>query len=233
MQRLNRLILVFAVLFALFLLAPAVLSQQFGPYTLMKNGDVFDLLTPLVLIPLYWLLFQIRRDLVPSQSETIVFLVLAAAWAMGQGMHLAGNSIGHLLKEMPESDAFRLTDFYDETLSHIIWHLAIAGLTLLILYRQWHNPFWERGRVAVAVIVAGVLYGLTFTLITLEATTTWLGIPLALLVSLFGLIWGRNQFGRQPLLAFYFIGFVLATLCFAGWWIYWGGLPEPSAIWGF
>lgn len=57
MQRLARLTLIFAILFAVFIIAPAFLNGQFAPYPLLKSGDVLDLLTPLVLIPLYWLLF--------------------------------------------------------------------------------------------------------------------------------------------------------------------------------
>jgi len=52
MSRLTRLILVFSVAFAVFFVGPLVLSSQFGPYPLMKLGDVLDLLAPVVLIPL-------------------------------------------------------------------------------------------------------------------------------------------------------------------------------------
>jgi len=139
--RLSRLILAFALLSMVLFLGPALLSQQFGPYPLMRNGDVFDLLTPLVLIPLYWLLFQIRRDLTPTQWEITAFLILAVLWVMGQGMHLGANSISHLMEEMKHSDAYMLTHFYDETLSHYLWHVGIVGLSALLLYRQWRNPF--------------------------------------------------------------------------------------------
>jgi hypothetical protein len=56
MKRLSFLSLVFAILFAVFFLGPPFLNMQFSLYPLMKIADVFDLLTPLVLIPLYWLL---------------------------------------------------------------------------------------------------------------------------------------------------------------------------------
>ena len=58
MKRLSFLILVFAILFAVFFIGPSLLSQRFSPYPLMKIGDVFEILTPLVLIPLYWLLYR-------------------------------------------------------------------------------------------------------------------------------------------------------------------------------
>ena len=62
----------------------------------MKNGDVLDLLTPLVLIPIYWLLFQIHPHRPPSQQQMLVFLLFATLWIQGQGMHLVADSIGHL-----------------------------------------------------------------------------------------------------------------------------------------
>src|SRR4051794_15386732 len=91
----SRLILIFAIVFAILIINPAFLSQQFAPYPLLKWGDVTDILTPLILIPLYWLLF--RQGNPPSTLENILFLVFAAFWVEGQGMHLGANSIGHLL----------------------------------------------------------------------------------------------------------------------------------------
>ncbi|MGB9299191.1 MAG: hypothetical protein WCD51_01215, partial [Anaerolineae bacterium] len=85
MSRLSRLILVFSVAFAVFFMGPPVLSTQFGLYPLMKLADVFDLLTPLILIPLYWLLYQVGQEKRPGLRESMVFMVLAALWVQGQG----------------------------------------------------------------------------------------------------------------------------------------------------
>jgi len=93
MQRLAWLALIFALLFAICIVAPAFLNRQFPPYPLMKLGDVLDVVTPLVLISFYWLLFQINQDHTSNHKETLVFLGLAALWVEGQGMYLAANSI--------------------------------------------------------------------------------------------------------------------------------------------
>src|SRR5258708_35691080 len=122
MTSLSRLTLVFAIAFAFFIIGPALLSQQFGPYALMKTGDVLDVLARLALIPLYWLLFQAGRQ-TPSLRETVAFLLLAAVWTEGQGMHLSANSIGHLVEKSATSDVYTLTHFYDEILSHYLWHI--------------------------------------------------------------------------------------------------------------
>ena len=43
MQRLAHLTLIFAILFAVFIIAPAFFGDRFAPYPLMKNGDVLSL----------------------------------------------------------------------------------------------------------------------------------------------------------------------------------------------
>lgn len=230
MLRLSRLTLLFALLFTVMIVSPALLSNQFGPYSLMKTGDVVDLLTPLILIPLYWLLFQLDPAQKPRQKETIAFLVLAAAWASGHGMHLAANSIGHLLQSAEGSDVYRLTYFYDEDLSHFIWHTGIIGLSALLIYRQWLHPFGSEAEGVGLVVAAGLLYGLTYFLTIIEAGTVVLGVPFAALVAVGGVVLGRDRFRQGPLLRFFFIAYLLATLLFAGWALYWGGLPEPSAV---
>jgi hypothetical protein len=227
---LSRLILVFSVAFAVFFMGPPVLSTQFGLYPLMKLADVFDLLTPLILIPLYWLLYQVGQDKKPSLGEGAAFMLLAALWVQGQGMHLAANSIGHLLEEMTGTAAYILTYFYDETLGHILWHSGVMGLSALLLIRQWRNPFsGERASLGL-LLPAGIIHGLTFFVIVIEGGTALLGIPFALIAILAGLIWGRGKLREQPLLLFFLVSYVVAMLFFAGWGIYWGGLPEFSAL---
>ena len=230
MSRLNRLILAFSVAFAVFFMVPPFLSSQFGPYPLMKLADVFDLLTPLVLIPLYWLLYQVGQDKKTSLGEGVAFMVLAALWLLGHGMHLTANSIGHLLKEVTGSDAYILTYFYDETLGHILWHSGVMGLSALLLVRQWQWPSsGERASLGL-LLPAGIIHGLTFFVIVIEGGTALLGIPFALIVILAVLIWGRGNLREQPLLLFFLVSYVVAMLFFAGWGLYWGGLPQFSEL---
>ncbi|NIN68601.1 MAG: hypothetical protein GTO63_28625 [Anaerolineae bacterium] len=230
MPRLNRLILIFSVAFAVLFVGPSTLSSQFGPYPLIKLGDVLDLLTPLVLIPLYWILYQVGQDEKPGLREGVAFMVLAALWVLGHGMHLAANSIGHLLREMVGSDAYVLTYFYDETLGHILWHSGVIGLSALLLIRQWQNPFTGERASLGLLLLAGIIYGLTFFVIVVEGGTALLGIPFALIVIVVGLVWGKDKLREQPLLFFFLVSYVVAILFFAGWGLYWGGLPEFSAL---
>jgi hypothetical protein len=230
MQRLRRLIIIFAVLFALFILKPLPPSQPFKPYILMDGKDVFDLLTPLVLIPIYWLLFQIDRARAPTQRETIVFMVLAALWVEGQGMHLAGNSIARLSASLSGTDIERLIYFYDEVLSHYMWFSGVMGLSALLMYRQWKNPFSTTVSGLGLEIGGGILHGLTFALMVLEGQLVLLGLPFSLLVAVFGLIWGRGKLRQQPILTFFFVAYVVAAAFFLFWRLYWGSFIEPLDV---
>jgi hypothetical protein len=235
MARLYRLTLLFAVLFVAFFVAPAYLGAPFGPYPLMKTADAFDLLTPLVLIPVYWLLLELRPETPPSRGENLAFLVLAVLWVAGQGMHLAANSIGHLLTGMESSEAYTLTAFYDEALSHYLWHFGVIALSALLLYRQWQHPFTGeslsvKGGSLLLGIVASIVYGFAFFLIVIEGATLPMGFPFAALVALFGLIRGRSRFRSQPLHLFFTLAYLVALLFLVGWGIYWGGWPEFSEV---
>ena len=120
----SSLIFLFAFAFAFFLLVPPLLAQPFPPYPEMHWADVLDIATPLVLIPLYWLLFTDAGRIVRSRTASIVFLMLAALWVEGQGMHLAANSVGNLLGGAGGTIG-GLVHFYDEILAHYLWHAAI------------------------------------------------------------------------------------------------------------
>jgi len=163
-------------------------------------------------------------------SGITAFLVFAAFWAAGQGMHLAANSIGHLLKGMESSDIYKLTYFYDEVLSHYLWHLGVVGLSAIIIFRQWKYPFAGEKAPLWLITLAGVIHGFSFFSIVLEGGTAPLGITFSVLVILFGLIWGRKRMSQQPLLIFFFISYAIAIILFIGWGIYWRGLPQFSEV---
>jgi hypothetical protein len=196
----------------------------------MKSADVFDLFTPLAIIPAYWLLFDLKPGSPPGRRDTLIFLVIAALWVLGQGMHLAANSIGHLVTDPKTSDLYRLTYFYDERLSHILWHGGILAMMFLLLSRQWRHPFTRESGGTALRVSAGIIYGVTIFLAEIEGGTVAIGFPAATLVLLFGLLWGRKALASQPLLLFFFVACALLVACFTGWGIYWGGWPEPSQV---
>lgn len=230
MKRLSGFVVVFSLLFLVFFMGPPLLNMQFSPYPLMKVGDVLDLFTPLVLIPLYWSLYWFGGNRVVGLRGSLIFMVFAALWVAGQSMHLAGNSLGHLMEGMKSTDVYRLTIFYDEVLSHYLWHFGIFALSALLIYRQWRDPLVEGQTLPWTVILAGIIYGFAHFMIVIEGATAPVGVPFAVLTVLFILVWGRKNLRQQPLLVFFLTVYLLALVLFLCWGIYWGGLPEFSKV---
>lgn len=229
MQRQSRLTLIFTIAFAVFIVTPAFLGGPFPPYPRMSGGDALDLLTPLVLLPLYWRLFRTASERPPTGRQVLLFVGLAALWAEGQGMHLVANSIGRLTQAMADQPAGALTHFYDERLSHYMWHLGLVGLSALLIHRQWTAPGDRRSGLGLTA-AAGILHGFNYFITVVEATTAPLGVPFAIGVVGFTLLKGRRELRRQPILAFFFVAYLMASLCFLGWGLYWRGLPEFSEV---
>jgi hypothetical protein len=225
----TRLILIFAFTFAAFFILPAFLDFPFPPYPLMRVGDAFDLLTPLVLIPLYWALFVRVSPESPKQATVIAFLLLAALWVLGQGAHLAANSIGHQLEELKNTEAYTLTYFYDEVLSHYLWHLGIFGLMALLMVTDARSRAGDGGRL-LAQLPAALIYGFTFFLIIIEGQTWPIGLPFAAIASLTPLVFKRRELSGKPVLGAFTLAHLVALILIVGWWIYWGEPIEFSAV---
>lgn len=233
MKRFSLWTLLFAILSLVFFILLVFFRTPFPPYPLMSYQDAFDLLTPLVLIPVYWVLFVKSASRPPSMAGEVAFLVLAALWVEGQGMHLSANSISNLMEalarrgliDLNANDVFRLTYFYDELLSHSLWHAGALGLAALLVWREWRHPagplttWW-------ATALAGLIYGFVLFAITIEGQTVWMGLPFSILLTLFGLVWGRKRLSHQPVLAFFVMSCAFAALLYIGWGLYWGGFPQ-------
>ncbi len=237
MKRLSLLTLTFAILSLLFIILLVFLRFKFPLYPLVSYQDAFDILTPLVLIPIYWLLFRYAARDGSVVAEEIGFLVLAAVWVEGHGIHLSANSIDNLIEALARNgaidikgtDIYRLSYFFDERLGHYLWHIGMLGLAALLIYREWRRP---AGAATIwwATILAGIVYGFSYFAIFIEGQTVALGLPFAIIVVLLALIFGRRKLAQQPVLAFFFVACLLAFLLFGGWWLYWGGFPQFSDV---
>lgn len=226
----NRLLVAFSVAFVVFMILPSFLSAPLALFPLMKVEDAFTLLTPVVLIPLYWLLLKQAAGDRITGGAMLLFLILAVLWVDGHGIKLAANSIGRLFNEEGTDPLAQLTYFYDETLGHYYWHIGLVALSVLLVTLELRNPsvspvgsLWGLG-------IAAVLYGLAFFMIVVEGQTGPLGVPFAAVFSVTSVLWARNRFGSKPILTFFFIGYVTALVLFAVWGIYWRGLPEFSEV---
>lgn len=219
--------LAFAIAFIVLFLAPPFLPYRFPLYGLINWADVVDLLTPLVLIPLYWLLLT-ETGRRPDTPEVLVFLVLAAAWVDGHGIHLAANAIGHLMKNEP-GPARDLTEFWDERFGHYLWHGAALGLSGLVLFAAARAPAAARGA-RWNGLVAAAIYGFALFLIGDEGGTAPLLLVFA--VAFVAVAWTqRARVLASPVLTMLGGGYALMIVLFGIWFVYWGGrLPQFSEL---
>lgn len=196
----------------------------------MKVSDVVDLLTPLVLIPIYYLLLFHGASKEPDVRTMIIFMVLTSVWVLGQGMHLAANSIGHWSSDTMGNDINQVIYFYDELLGHFIWHLGVMALSAQLILREWKYPLHGQVTNIWQEVIAGVLYGFTIAGMGLEGNTVPLMFPFAILAAILCVILGRGQYRQQKLITFFLIGYGFAVLGFTVWGIIFHGFPPPTEV---
>ncbi len=181
----DRLLLTFSIAFAVLMLLPSLLDSHLPIFPLMRLEAVAMLLTPIVLIPFYWLLLRQAAGNGIGTTIMMAFLVFAVLWVEGHGIKLAANSIAHLPDKDIGGDTWLLTYFYDEVMGQLVWHIGLMGLSALVIIAEWRNPVAEPSSIW-WLGIAGFIYGLTFFLVVVQGRTTLLGAPFAALVLIIG-----------------------------------------------
>ena len=232
----------FAAALAALLLLPPFLTEEIGGIRGFTGQEATDLLTPLLAMPLLALAVEWTGR--PRTAVRIAFVVFAAAWVLGQGLHLAANGIGDTFAEGPARDAFYLTPageldkFLDEVLSHWVWHVAWIALLATLLWSVAVRPTIEdrgggaivsRG-VAIATIglsaLAGLLHGFTWFVVTDEGDTWPLAIPATIVLLVVAwLVRGRDA-GRA-VTTFLLTGSVVTLAMYVIWIVLHGWPPVP------
>lgn len=183
-DRLALTLLAFAGALALFLLGPPLLRGDVGIAPHFTWQEAADLLTPIVVMPLAALVLELAGP--PSSRVRLAFVAIAAAWVLGQGIHLGTNAIGDVFPNHAAAAPFYATapgalDFWlDEVLSHWIWHVAWAGLLIVFVVGGWRTPRdapWQGRRAGVLAALAGLIHGFTWAVVTVEGETAAMGIP--------------------------------------------------------
>lgn len=230
-----RMTLAFAILSLVFQVLLVLLRAPFAAYPLLSWQDAIDLLSPVVLIPLYWVMYR-RGSSHAGGASDLAFMGFAALWVLGHGMHLSANSIHNFADAMARgrgpdlrgTDVYRLIYFFDEHLSHPVWYAGVLGLAGLLIHREARTPagiataWW-------AATAAGVIYGFTCFCLFVEGQAVALGLPFAAIVTAYAFR-ARRTLPRRPLTAFFGIAFLVALLLFAGWGLYWKGFPQLSDV---
>ena len=233
-DRLPLALLAYALTLAVFLVVPPFLKTSVGPPAGFTLQEAVDLLTPIVAIPLAWLVVELAGGV--GRLGTLAFLVLAAAWIEGQAIHLAANAIGDAVGP-GGAEAFYATvpgdldHWLDEVLGHRLWHGAWVGIALLQLAvgrRAVAGP----GRVGMRIAaVAGLVIGATLFLVTVEGTTTSLGIPGSVALLAWAIVELRRGPAGRPVVAFSLVGAATTLAGYAAWATLNGGaLPEFSKV---
>ena len=218
--RLPAALLAYAIALAAFLIVPPYLKASVGPPEAFTLQEAVDLMTPLVVIPLAWLVFDLAGGL--GRRGMIAFLVLTALWVEGQGIHLAANAIGDAFSH-PAAEEFyqtvpgELDLWLDETLSHWMWHAAWVGLSILILAAATRGASGAPRRASVMAVVAALIYGVTFFLVSVEGATTLLGVPASILFLAWCGAAARRGLVRQPVVTFFLVSACVTLIGYVAW----------------
>lgn len=233
-DQLSAALLAYALALAAFLLVPPYLKASAGPVEGFTWQEATDLLTPLVVIPLAWLVLDLTGGL--GRRGLVAFLVVAALWVEGQGIHLAANAVGDAFSH-DAAEAFYqtlpgdLNLWLDETLSHWTWHAAWFALSILLLAAATRGSIVQPDRPSVAAAMAGVIHGATFFVVSIEGATTLLDIPASILILAWCLAAGRRGLRRQPVVTFFLASTIVTILGYGVWgWLNDWTLPEFSKV---
>ena len=148
-ERLPRALLAYAVALAALTLVPPSLTASVGPPTGFTLQEAADLLTPIIVIPLAWYVFDLTGGL--GRIGLVAFLIIAAVWIEGQAIHLAANAVGDAVPP-GAVEAFLgtapgdLNHWLDEFLSHWLWHVGWVAMSILLLAAASRAPGASAGR---------------------------------------------------------------------------------------
>ena len=235
-EGLPRLLLAYSSALAVFLLIPPTLRASVGPPTAFTGQELVDVFTPVIVLPLAWLVFDAAGG--AQRWTTVAFVAVAGLWAGAQGIHLAANAIGDAFPAGPARDAFYATEagaldhFLDEDLGHWAWHLAWALLAILLLVRAVTSDARTIVGGAWLVVVAGVVHGATFAIVSTEGGTAALGITMSvgLLAAATSQLGGR---ATHPVIRFLAASSATTLVLYGAWAALHGGqLVEPCSVLG-
>jgi hypothetical protein len=224
----------FALAATVFLLVPPLLLGQVGDVPGFTAQEAVDLFTPLATMPLLLLAFELTGRL--GTRARVLLVVLISAWVAGQAIHLATNAIGDLYDAGPDRQAFYATQvgmldhWFDEILSHWLWHTAWVGLLVMLLWVGISGPATglrpRRAPVAVGA-VAGMIGGFTWFVVTDEGGTWPLAIPAAAALVLVG--WLARRRDPDRVITTFLVAGSLVTLALYVIWIALHGW-QPASI---
>jgi hypothetical protein len=233
-DRLPRALLGYGVALAILALVPPFLTASVGPPTGFTLQEAADLLTPLIVIPLAWYVFDLTGGL--GRMGLVAFLVIAAVWIEGQAIHLATNAIGDAVPPDAVESFVRtapgdLDHWLDETMSHWMWHGAWVALSILLVGAASRTQRAPAAGISMTAAAAGFVHGATFFVVTVEGVTTLLGIPASIVLLSWSARLARRGLAGRPVVVFFLVASVATLVGYVGWAALHGGtLPEFTKL---
>jgi hypothetical protein len=204
----SRWLSVFALAYGLLHHVGAVVSPL-GTVGVTRWADWAEMCVP------YAVLLTAAAALVAGGADRrawVVYLVGAITYAEGAGIHLAANSIANV-------DPGAAAHLWDEQVGHYLWYAGVALVITALALAFARRPL--PGRFGPYLLAA--LVGLTHATNSLEGGTAFFGALVAVLFCAWGWV-TRAGLGRLLLVAY-----SLALLVLAGYGLWHGGFPQPSA----
>lgn len=224
----------FAAALLVFLLVPPFLKADVGLVHGFTGQELMDLFTPLVTMPLLVAAYELTGRM--GIRLRVALVVLVSIWVAGQGIHLATNALGDLFRAGPEREAFYATPvgdldhWFDEVLSHWLWHVAWLGMLGMLLWiAAGERATAARGLGILLVVagVAGLIHGFTWFVVTDEGGTWPLAIPATTALLILGWLVRDRDPGRV-VSTFIVVGSALTLVLYAIWIGMYGW--EPASI---
>jgi hypothetical protein len=201
-------------------------------YYRLTSGDLVGLLAPFVVLTVVWRLYLKLQHRRFSGMDPSFFILLIASlcYAEGHGMNLAANAIARHLHGMTDSPLYRLTDFFDESVGHLLRHIGVVGITLALISASSglsSNPreFW--------ITFGALLFGFTYFTDAVEGQTVSILLPVALGMVIFLLMGSYRRsrvLRRNAVRKFFLRGYAFALIFFLIWGIWRRGFPQFSEL---
>jgi hypothetical protein len=238
-DKLTHWLFAYAFVYAFFHILPAFLNYEIK--NLLMIADVFDILTPFVMI---FVIYRIYLMLLPNirigssfpvKSTVVIILIFGGiSFVEGHGMHLSANAIARHLTPSNNLSLFALDYSFDEILGHIFWDSGIIILSLGIILVGFNIGQKRLSSPKQTLIVLGsLIYGFTYFVNAVEGQTVLFTLPLAVAIPL-AIWWTANRkrirLSRNPVLSLFLLSYIVALGLFIVWGIWQKGFPEFSEL---
>ncbi|MFK5924121.1 MAG: hypothetical protein QM496_18235 [Verrucomicrobiota bacterium] len=232
-------LLFYALVYAVFHILPVFLKVEVKSG--IRLGDLMDLSTPLVMVFLVYKLYKIlscqAESALPGtsrQGSKIVLILGAVIFVEGHGMHLAANTVNRLIDRSAASKLYELNYFFDEILGHLLWDggIVILSIGLIAVAFKVKNAAGAKPNLR-RLVIASLIYGLTYFINAIEGQTVMLTLPGAVLIPAAILLLAnkkRMELTSHACLLFFVVAYGWAVCLFVLWYWWQGAFYQFSDL---